>query len=78
MADEVQLMQLHPEIRDIVEKNSVVSRSGIYEQHQGLDAIMEEINKVLKSLIPPVPQQHHWRIAARNCKNFFEVKSIFD
>jgi len=66
-------MKIHPEIREIIEKNCVVSRSGIYEQHQGLDAIMEEINKTLKSLIPPVPQHHHWKIAARNCKKFFEV-----
>ncbi|RHZ86479.1 hypothetical protein Glove_50g125 [Diversispora epigaea] len=57
--DEVQLMKLRPEIRDIVEKNCVVSRSGIYEQHQGLDAILEEINKTLKTLIPPIPQHRH-------------------
>lgn len=73
VADEVQLMQLHPDIRRIVEENCVVSRSGIYEQHQGLDAIMEEVNKTLKTLIPPVPQYRHWKIAARNCKRFFEV-----
>ena len=72
VADEVQLMQLHPDIRRI-EENCVVSRSGIYEQHQGLDAIMEEVNKILKTLIPPVPQYRHWKIAARNCKKFFEV-----
>ena len=59
VADEVQLMQLSPEIREIVEKNCVVSRSGIYEQHQGLDAIIEEINKALKALIPPILQDHH-------------------
>jgi len=66
VADEVQLMQLHPDIRRIIEENCVVSRSGIYEQHQGLDAIMEEVNKTLKTLIPPVPQYRHWKIAARN------------
>ena len=49
VADEVQLMQLHPDIRRIIEENCVVSRSGIYEQHQGLDAIMEEVNKTLKT-----------------------------
>jgi hypothetical protein len=78
-ADEVQLMQLYPEIREIVEKYCVVSRSGIFEQHQGLDAILEEINKTLKTLIPPVPQYHHWKIAARNCKKFFEASfSIYN
>jgi hypothetical protein len=73
VADEVQLMRLNPTIREIVEKNNVVSRSGLYNQHQGLDAILEEINKTLKTLIPPVPQMRHWKIAARNCKNFLQV-----
>ncbi|CAG8677543.1 11156_t:CDS:2, partial [Scutellospora calospora] len=44
-ADEIQLMKLHPEIRDIIEKNCIVSWSGLCEQHQGLDAIIKEINK---------------------------------
>jgi hypothetical protein len=38
-----------------------------------MDAVLEEINKTLKSLIPPVPQLKHWKIAARNCKKFFQV-----
>ena len=59
VADEVQLMRLHLEVRDVIEKNCIVSGSGIYEQHQGLDAIIEEINKTLKTLIPSVPQLHH-------------------
>ncbi|RHZ57715.1 hypothetical protein Glove_384g34 [Diversispora epigaea] len=46
-----------------------------YEQHQGLDAILEEVNKTLKTLIPPVPQYHHWKIAARNCKKFLELRN---
>ncbi|RIB19714.1 hypothetical protein C2G38_2181071 [Gigaspora rosea] len=76
-ADEIQLMKLHPEIRNIVEKSCVVSRSGLHEQHQGLDAIIEEVNKALKSLIPPIPQDHHWKIAARNCKKFFKARQSF-
>ncbi len=52
-----------------------MSRSGIYEQHQGLDAIIEEVNKALKALIPPVSQYHHWKVAARNCKRFFELRN---
>ncbi|KAF0480859.1 hypothetical protein F8M41_023644 [Gigaspora margarita] len=59
VADEIQLMQLYPEIRDIIEKSCVVSQSGIYEQHQGLNAIIEEVNKALKTLISPVPQQRY-------------------
>lgn len=73
VSDEVQLMKLHPTIRDMIEQNCVVSRSGLYNQHQGMDAVLEEINKTLKSLIPPVPQLKHWKIAARNCKKFFQV-----
>lgn len=69
----MQLKKLHPTIRDIIEQNSVVSRSGLYNQHQGMDAILEEVNKALKTLIPPVPQERHWIIAARNCKKFFQV-----
>ena len=59
VADEAQSMRLRPEVREIIEENCVVSRLGIYEQHQGLDAIMEEVNKTLKTLIPPIPQHHH-------------------
>ncbi|RHZ84150.1 hypothetical protein Glove_85g68 [Diversispora epigaea] len=75
VADEIQLMRLRPEVRDLIEKNCVISRSEIYEQHQGLDAILEEVNKTLKTLIPPVPQYHHWKIAARNCKKFLELRN---
>lgn len=64
-------MWLHLTICDLVEKNSVVSRSGLIDQYQGLDAILEEVNKALKTLIPPVSQQRHWEIAAQNCKSFF-------
>ena len=49
IANEVQLMQLDSTIQDIIKKNSVVSRSGLFNQHQGLDAILEEINKTLKN-----------------------------
>jgi hypothetical protein len=45
----------------------------LYNQHQGMDAILEERNEILKSLIPSVPQLKHWKIAARNCKKFFQV-----
>ncbi|CAG8571090.1 5002_t:CDS:2, partial [Scutellospora calospora] len=50
-----------------------------FKFEQELDAILEEINKILKTLIPPVPQMHHWRIAARNCKKFFQLwKNFFE
>jgi len=73
VADEEQLMCLHPEIKKLIEENSVVSRSGFLHQHQGLDAILEEVNKSLKTLTPPVPTQKHWEIAARNCTKFMKV-----
>ncbi|CAG8508125.1 7710_t:CDS:2 [Scutellospora calospora] len=66
------LLNLKPQIRENIENFSVLSRSGLQNQHQGLDAIIEEINKALKSLIPPVPSQHHWEIAARNYVNFLK------
>ena len=69
-------MRLHPEVRQLIEQNSVVSRSGWSNQHQGLDAILEEINKALKALVPPVPTQKHWEIAARNCTKFMKVSII--
>jgi hypothetical protein len=78
VADEAQLMRLDPTIRDIIESNNVVSRSGLFNQHQGLDAVLEEINKALKTLIPPIPQMRHWKIAARNCKKFLQVIKFFD
>ena len=70
-------MKLNPSVREIIEKNSIISQSGLFNQHQGLDAILEEINKALKSLIPPVPQIHHWQIAIRNCKKFLQVIIYF-
>jgi len=75
-ADEKQLLCLRPEIRKCIEFCSVLSRSGYRNQHQGLDAILEEINKALKALIPPTPSQRHWEIAARNCTKFIKVSIL--
>ncbi|RIB20099.1 hypothetical protein C2G38_2180125 [Gigaspora rosea] len=77
IANEIQLLQLDPVVREIIEKNCVVSRSGLFNQHQGLDAILEEINKALKTLIPPVLQMRYWQIAARNCKKFLQPRNNF-
>ncbi len=60
----MQLIQLHSEVREIIENYCIVSRLGIYEQHQELDVIIEEVNKTLKSLISPISQYHHWKITA--------------
>ena len=75
VSHEALLSCLKPSIRKNVEKSLVVSRSGLWNQHQGLDAILEEFNKSLKSMISPVPSQRHWEIAARNCKNFIKVSN---
>ncbi|KAF0535247.1 hypothetical protein F8M41_009703 [Gigaspora margarita] len=64
-------------IHNIIDKYSAVSRSGLINQHQGLDAILEEINKALKSLIPPIPQEYHWKVTARNCKKFLQLQNNF-
>ncbi|RIB16285.1 hypothetical protein C2G38_2038690 [Gigaspora rosea] len=73
---EEQLMRLNPEIRQRIESYSVISQSGYHHQHQGLEAILEEVNKSLKALIPPVPSQKHWRISARNCTKFIKLRHI--
>ena len=39
-------------------------------------SILEEINKSLKTLIPPVPTEKHWNMAARNCIKFMTVNSL--
>jgi len=74
VANEEQLMHLYPKICQIIKQNSVILRLGWANQHQGLDAILEEINKTLKALIPPIPSQKHWEIVARNCTKFMKVK----
>ena len=77
VSDEEQMMRLRPEIRQLIELNSVISRSGWSNQHQGLDAILEEVNKMLKTLIPPIPTQKHWEIAAKNCIKFIKVNNKY-
>jgi len=74
VADEEQLLCLHPRVHQIIEENSAVSHSGWFNQHQGLDAILEEVNKTLKALVPSAPAQKHWEIAARNCIKFMVVR----
>ena len=37
--------------------------------------MLEEVNKALKSLIPPIPSQRHWEIAARNCTKFMKLRT---
>ncbi|RHZ73247.1 hypothetical protein Glove_232g57 [Diversispora epigaea] len=60
------MQKLKSPIHNMIEKYCVISCSGYKNQYQGLDAILEEINKALKLLVPPVPSQHYWEIAARN------------
>ena len=70
IADEEQRLRLKPEIHDLIQERIVASRSKLPNQHQGHDAILEEINKTLKSLIPSTPSQRYWEIAAHNCTKF--------
>lgn len=77
VTNEDQSLRLRPKIRQCIESYSVLSRSGYLNQHQGLDAVLEEVNKALKALIPPTPSQRHWKIAARNCTKFIKVSLIF-
>ncbi|KAF0525574.1 hypothetical protein F8M41_014451 [Gigaspora margarita] len=71
------MLKLKPEIYNLIQENMVISQSGLLDQHQGLDAILEEINKALKSLIPPISSQHHWEIAACNCMKFIKLRNNF-
>ncbi|RIB18176.1 hypothetical protein C2G38_2311147 [Gigaspora rosea] len=75
VTDEEQMLRLKPEIRNLIQERIVTSRSKLSNQHQGHDAILEEINKSLKSLIPPIPSQRHWEIAARNCTKFSKLRT---
>ncbi|CAG8821776.1 10007_t:CDS:2, partial [Racocetra persica] len=47
-----------PEVFNLIQERIVTSRSKLSNQHQGHDAILEEINRALKSLIPLIPSQH--------------------
>ena len=59
----------------MIQERTVISRFGLPNQHQGLDAVLEEVNKALKSLIPPISSQRHWKIAARNCTKFMKLRT---
>ena len=75
VAVEEQWLRLKPEVRKLIQERIVISRSKLSNQHQGHDAILEEINKTLKSLIPSTPSQRHWEIAARNCTKFERLRT---
>ena len=53
------MLRLKPEIFSLIQEKIVTSRFKLLDQHQGHDAILEEINKALKSLIPPIPTQRY-------------------
>ncbi|RHZ76742.1 hypothetical protein Glove_194g89 [Diversispora epigaea] len=77
VADEEQMLRLKPKINYLIQERIVTSRSELLNQHQGHDAILEEINKALKSLIPPTSSQRHWEIAAHNCTKFLKLCTNF-
>src|SRR6266542_6334578 len=74
ITDEEQMLRLKSEIYSLIQEKIVTLRSKLLDQHQGYDAILEEINKALKSLIPPIPSQCHWEIAAHNCIKFLKFR----
>src|SRR6185295_1699572 len=71
------MLRLKPEINHLIQEKIVTSRSELLNQHQGYDTILEEINKALKLLIPPIPSQRHWKIAAYNCTKFLKLRTNF-
>ena len=66
IADEEPRLWLRPEIDKLVQERIVTSRSKLSDQHQGHDAILEEINKTLKSLVP-LTVATALRVRIRNC-----------
>jgi len=52
IADEEQMLRLKPEICKLIQERIMTSRSKLSNQYQCHDAILEEINKALKSLVP--------------------------
>ena len=70
-----QMLWLKLEIYNLIQKRIITLWSKILNQHQDHDAILEEINKAFKSLIPPIPLQRHWEIAARNCIKFLKLRT---
>jgi hypothetical protein len=62
IADEEQRLRLKPEIHKLIQEGVVTSRSKLPNQHQGHDAILEEINKELKSLMPSILSQRHGKL----------------
>jgi hypothetical protein len=57
----------------LIRERIVTSRSKLSNQHQGHDAILEEINKTLKFLVPAIPLE----IAARNYTKFLKLRTNF-
>ena len=77
-AYEEQRLRLRPKIDRLIEERIVTSRSELSDQHQDHDAILEEINKTLKLLVPSIPSQRHWEIAARNYTKFKLRANLFN
>jgi len=73
ITDEDQRLRLRPEIYKLIRERIVTSRSKLSNQHQGHDAILEEINKTLKFLVPAIPLE----IAARNYTKFLKLRTNF-
>ena len=63
---EEQRLRLRPKIDKLIEERIVTSRSELSDQHQDHDAILEEINKTLKSLVP-LTVATALRVRIRNC-----------
>ena len=53
----------------MIQERIVTSRSKLSDQHQG------HRNQTLKSLVPSIPSQRHWEIAARNYTKFLKLRT---
>ena len=61
IAYEEQRLRLRPKIDKLIEERIVIH---VLNFQINIKAILEEINKTLKSLVPSIPSQWHWEIAA--------------
>jgi hypothetical protein len=46
-----------------IQANESFSQSGNWQQHQGLDAVLEEYNKLVKNWIGGIPTKEKWLLS---------------
>lgn len=65
LKDATNRLHCPPEVLSWIQKNESFSQSKHWNQHQGLDAVLEEFNKEVKGWIGGVPEKAKWQMAVR-------------